>query len=277
MKITNALKQLVFHLRRKIYEIFYFKKKVLFENILLIAHAAGGVNSFKYTNSLEAFIENYDKGFRCFEIDLVLSADGKVVARHDWVNTFQQKKTNQEFPLSYKEFMKSKIYGRYTPIDLKVLIQLLQKYEDVFIIIDGKINNREETAGLYSQILQEFGTVDNSFKKRLYPQIFYQSDLLEINKQDFGGIVYVIGREKLSTDEIIEFCKINEIRIVSIPEKKINVNLVQQYLKSNICVFAYTINSVSKASSFQKIGVRGLFTDNVELVEDLTVKHDLYV
>ena len=50
----------------------------------LIAHAFGGIDDKTYTNSLEAFQTNYDKGFRVFEVDLILTSDGGLAARHDW-------------------------------------------------------------------------------------------------------------------------------------------------------------------------------------------------
>ena len=50
----------------------------------LIAHALGGIGGKPYSNSLEAFIENYNKGIRIFEVDLSITSDGYVVCRHDW-------------------------------------------------------------------------------------------------------------------------------------------------------------------------------------------------
>ena len=43
----------------------------------------GGIDGIQYSNSLEAFQLNYSKGFRLFEVDLMLTLDEKVVAFHD--------------------------------------------------------------------------------------------------------------------------------------------------------------------------------------------------
>src|SRR5699024_8992758 len=48
----------------------------------IIAHAAGSIEEKIYTNSQEAFEINYRKGYKLFEIDITLSADNKVIARH---------------------------------------------------------------------------------------------------------------------------------------------------------------------------------------------------
>ena len=41
---------------------------------------------YKYLNVLEALDENYSKGFRLFELDLLLTSDNYIVAAHDWKN-----------------------------------------------------------------------------------------------------------------------------------------------------------------------------------------------
>lgn len=44
-----------------------------------IAHAMGGIDGEAYTNSMEAFKENYARGHRLFEVDLHFTSDGKLV------------------------------------------------------------------------------------------------------------------------------------------------------------------------------------------------------
>lgn len=49
-----------------------------------ITHAGGTLDGEPYTNSLEALRQNYRAGRRIFEIDLSLTADGRIVLAHDW-------------------------------------------------------------------------------------------------------------------------------------------------------------------------------------------------
>ena len=53
-----------------------------------IAHAGGQVNGATYTNSLEALEENYQAGFRAFEIDFSFTSDRQLVCLHDWEESF---------------------------------------------------------------------------------------------------------------------------------------------------------------------------------------------
>lgn len=59
IKYKKILSLIIF----KISEKLYFKEVKNFSDIHLIAHAGGGIDGFKYTNSLEAFMKNYDNDF----------------------------------------------------------------------------------------------------------------------------------------------------------------------------------------------------------------------
>lgn len=58
------------------------EKKFILEQ-RFIAHALGGIDGKKYTNSLEALNEGYDNGIKLFEVDLSMTSDNVMVARHD--------------------------------------------------------------------------------------------------------------------------------------------------------------------------------------------------
>ena len=75
------------------YKKFYFNfskdKKIIDKEFLtkkdtFIAHAGGSINYHVYTNSLESLEKNYNLGARYFELDLLLTSDGKIAAAHDW-------------------------------------------------------------------------------------------------------------------------------------------------------------------------------------------------
>jgi len=80
-----------------------------------VAHAFGPIEGHAYTNSLEAFQHNYARGFRVFECDQVLLADGTVLVAHDGLEA-----------------------NRYTILRSDDLLQLLVDHPDVFLIPDPK-------------------------------------------------------------------------------------------------------------------------------------------
>ena len=93
-----------------------------------IAHAMGGIDGYAYSNSMEAFEENYAKGHRLFEVDLHFTSDGKLVLWHSWDYQYCSSHTPGYKP-TYKQFMSARIYDRYTPMDLKKLLEPVHRQE----------------------------------------------------------------------------------------------------------------------------------------------------
>ena len=50
---------------------------------ILIAHACGTFNGMVYVNSIEAFINGYEEGFRRFEVDLHMTKEGDLMSIHN--------------------------------------------------------------------------------------------------------------------------------------------------------------------------------------------------
>src|SRR5690606_19335972 len=105
----------------------------------LIAHAGGGIDGLDYTNSEEAIKGSYKNGFRLFELDVTLSENGTAVVRHDWDDRYGQESFSREGqPLSYSDFMNSKYYGKYTPMDIPSVVKLMRRLDDIYVIIDAR-------------------------------------------------------------------------------------------------------------------------------------------
>ena len=51
-----------------------------------ISHSGGGIDGKNFSNSLEAWNESYEKGNRLFDVDMMFTQDGVLVARHDGIN-----------------------------------------------------------------------------------------------------------------------------------------------------------------------------------------------
>lgn len=73
----------------------------------LIAHAGGGIDGVKYTNSKEALLQSIDTGYRLIEIDLLVSSDGEILGAHDWERYIGQLITT-ETPPKRTEFISTK-------------------------------------------------------------------------------------------------------------------------------------------------------------------------
>ena len=104
---------------------------------ITIAHAFGGIDGVSYTNSLEAFRENYAKGHRTFEVDFSVTSDDRLVCLHDW-DKGEQNGVTTGGATSEDEFLSAKFAGKYTTLSLAGLFDLMKEYPDIWIVTDTK-------------------------------------------------------------------------------------------------------------------------------------------
>ncbi|MGF1753570.1 hypothetical protein L4C33_08240, partial [Vibrio makurazakiensis] len=108
---------------------------LIIQSNYLIAHAGGGIDGLKYTNSLEAVENSIRNGFKMIELDLLTSLDGEIVAAHDWNHFHSITDSNQTNKISHFDFMRKKIYGTYHPLDIATATDKLNK-NDIILITD---------------------------------------------------------------------------------------------------------------------------------------------
>ncbi len=123
-----------------------------------MAHALGGIDGENYTNSKEALESNYNKGIRLFEVDINLTADGKIVCVHGWKKSDYEKKIGIKYNsensiMTYEKFKNVKIKDKYTTMGFDDLVSYMKKYKDIYVMLDIGSKTYEETKKIYSEIL----------------------------------------------------------------------------------------------------------------------------
>lgn len=109
----------------------------------LIAHG-GGIGEFVYTNCREAVEDSLSRGFRYIELDLLETADEKIVAAHDWqmLANFTGKTKNELETLPLSELKKLRIKGKYTVLGSEDICEIMDKNPEMILVTD-KITNVE--------------------------------------------------------------------------------------------------------------------------------------
>ncbi len=161
-------------------------RKALSEDGYII-HAGGFLETsdgeqVTYTNSLEALENLYEKGNRFCEIDLQETADGMVICGHgdDKELVFG---TGLPLEASGEDFLKSRVFGEFTPLSLAELVGFMQLHPDLTVITDVKTDNvrmcrrlAEEVPALLDrfivqiQLPEEYDVISSmGFKYIMYP------------------------------------------------------------------------------------------------------------
>lgn len=151
-----------------------FKRKVItpqFNQKLFIAHGAGEIDSYRYTNSYEALMQSLKEGYQFIEIDLGMTSDSIMVCVHDWqeFNTFAfnykdggKKKRNNPIP-TFREFKETRIYGKYTPMSVEDVLKVREKYPFTLVldkISDVKLLNKYFKNATRPIMVEAFSTGD---------------------------------------------------------------------------------------------------------------------
>jgi hypothetical protein len=195
-----------------------------------IAHGGGEVNGIKSTNSKEALDESYRKGFRLFEMDITETSDGKWVASHDWNMWARFTDYEGSLPPSYSEFMKHKIYGDYTTLDLKAINEWFRAHPDATLVTD-KVNDPIAFANAF---------VD---KSRLIMELF---SLMSVEEASKNGINAMISQDPLLNivGDKINYLEVNKVKFVSLSRKIIanQAKLMLQLRDHGIKVYVYNVN-----------------------------------
>jgi len=234
--------------------------------ISLIAHAMGGTNEgYTYTNSLEAFLENYEKGHRLFEVDLVLTKEDVLVARHDWMDStaaiLEQKVIGGDEPWPYEVFRQTKINKKYTPLSFSDIVNLMKEYPDIYIITDTKSINPGEIRKQFQAIVKTTAG-DPLLLDRIIPQ-YYTPEMYRIVNEiyPFKNGLYTLYMTNDTDDQIIDFLNQNSIDVVTIPTYRISQSFLEKLLDEEKVVFVHTINDPHLARDLLDVGVYGLYTD----------------
>ncbi|WP_405414867.1 interleukin-like EMT inducer domain-containing protein [Maribacter sp. Asnod1-A12] len=211
----------------------YFPKEIYeFDSKIdrYIAHAGGEVNGVKLTNSKNALDENYKKGFRNFELDIIETSDGKLVAAHDWNMWARFTDYMGSLPPTHAEFMNQKIYGDYTTLDIDGINNWFKNHPDA-TLITGMINDPISFAKAF---------VD---KERLIMELF---SVMAIEKASANGIQTIISQEPLMTikGDKVNFLKVNNVKHVAVSRRIISSQkkLMLQLKDAGIKVYVFNVN-----------------------------------
>lgn len=224
---------------------------------LRVAHAGGGINKNKYTNSYEALNSNIKKGFQYFELDFSFTKDNRLVCLHDWTHSFKRSfgfETNKRVTLNeFKSLVNTK--SKFNKCTLDGLSTWMSKNPSAYIVTDVKTNNRKALKIILRTLPDA--------ARRVIPQIYFPENFSEIKKLGFEQIIWTLYRVSLNNEEIVNWVKKFEGPVaVTMPRYQATSTLPQQLKKLNIPSYVHTINAPDKLNFYQKkFGITEIYTD----------------
>lgn len=262
-----------------------------FNQYSIIAHAMGAIDGHAYTNSLEAFEYNYSQGTRVFEVDLCLTKDNKLVLNHGWEEHKKARLGWTEFdrtPMMYDEYMNTPILGSYTPLSSLDLLEIMQDYPDIFVVLDwGKdldyvpeedkdyIFDLDALIERNRLFIDEVKSVDEGLLTRIIPQIYYEEHYHELDKvYPFENYIYTLYKnfENTTAKEVMLFANNNGIDVITsnlygtqeVITREIRRQINYDRMTARrMGIYLHTINSVDEYKNHVEDGYKGIYTDNM--------------
>lgn len=213
-----------------------------------IAHGCGLYNSIKYTNSLEALMNSYKKGYRYIEIDLLVTNDNHIVGAHDWKRFRYLTSCLNETEINYDYLLKAKILENNHIIYDTMIYNLLAKYKTLHIFTD-KIKDYN-LLKLYGRIMNRIHVEVFSYRQyELTKEIGFENVMLNVRSYD--GIKRIL----LEKNNTIKGITINPFVFYSYK------NDLKDLFKRNIKIYAYLIDNKTDIKSAYCKYVNGFYVD----------------
>lgn len=235
---------------------------------MFVSHAMGGIEGKAYSNSLEAFQQNYAEGHRLFEVDLVMTADGELVLWHGWEKQICSKIPKDEVP-TLQQFMNARIYDRYTPLSYTDLLRLMQKYPDIRVIIDTKDPDEETVRRNFAYIVGKAAEMNaEDVFGRIAVEI-YTTQMLdtveEIHHFDtYIMLFYRLFRKQPTAAQfrsIIRFAASRGIDLAAIDVKWWKPSFIKIAREYDVDIAVHTVNDAQQAEKLFSQGIKMIATD----------------
>lgn len=214
--------------------------------IPVIAHAMGTVDGRRETNSLDAFLESYEAGQRVFEVDLQLTSDGHLVARHDWEQeSYYNLEQDGMGVMDYETFRSTPICFFYTPLDIEGLVSLLRTYPDMYLVTDSKETDEETVRVQMEEMVRAVReTGDETLWERIIVQIYHEEmyDWVSREAPVTNWIYTLYQLENPDYEEIGAFCREKEIPVVTVSTDRVNKENVSTLHSYGCRVYVHTVN-----------------------------------
>ena len=254
-----------------------------YEKHLVVCHALGNSEEGDPEgNYLEALEYNYNLGFRVFEVDIQITSDQVAVLRHDWSMDLGQAEafgwTEEEKPVpTAEEFLEAPIYGKYTPMLLVDLYEIMEERGDIYVVLDPKYT--PEIAEQYQVIVDT--ALDNGYESvldRVIVQLYYDGMYDEIMQvYPFKNLLYTLYVYGWPGGASVgKFCEEKDIPVLVMPYTWITDDVIQElepypWLK----LYPHTIYDLGEAQRMISLSADGIYSANITPSQMIRLKYGI--
>ncbi|MBR3883980.1 MAG: hypothetical protein IKJ31_04395 [Bacteroidaceae bacterium] len=225
----------------------------------LIAHAAGVIDGYTYTNSREAFDRAVKNGYRFIEFDFSFTADSVLVATHTWREynvAVGCEHRGDSAPLS-ADFISQKLYGRYTTLTAEQVNKLFEENENLILVTD--IMSDADILERYFPLLKE----------RMVVEAFSYKDYIELKHRGYFRVLYSCLAKDLEQTIVRHmllhhFFDGEKVEWIALHASAFN-NVLFKFVNTlcSLKIALFTVNNISEVPCKYRDNIEMLYTDTI--------------
>lgn len=231
------------------------------------AHALGSIDGVRYTNSKEAFSKSLDDGFKIFEMDVCLLnnevigcnsgycfkhiqySDGRQVTDNNY-NSYNE----DGWPYKFSRLQEEKIYGRYEPIKMNELCEMMLKYPEMYLFLDLKYRSVEER----TELIMGIKNVLDKFPTEIMNRVIFQTyavSMYEDAKRIGGFKHYVFHFLNKPVKWMLQMSYLCKMGTIIVNYKEIDDYFINFFHERGYKIGIYGAYRKEELERLQKIGV----------------------
>jgi hypothetical protein len=224
-----------------------------------IGHAGGRWNDIDYTNSNEALRQNGPR-LPLMELDISLTADGKLVCLHDWGLGYQALfKQKVSAPLSYRQF-NAKLENSslpFSPCSETSLPTILDEQPGLRLVIDSWSDSEA--------IMQRLLLVIPAAARRIIPQAYSPEEIIRFREMGFEDVIWTLYRYPRRGDfpHVLATARKLTPWAVTLPLESADDSLIAELLLTGSLVYVHTINDCDTALPLWRQGA-SIYSDTLQ-------------
>jgi glycerophosphoryl diester phosphodiesterase len=229
---------------------------------VLIAHALGAVEDTIYTNSREAWQRNLARGYRWFEVDLALTADGDLVCFHpDLENKIALDTLIRRTDTA--AFLSHCFEERFTLMTFAELLRHLAAHPRAHLVIDTKW----WTPGIAAALVRELQAAPRRVRRQIVPQLYRPWNVVLLRQVEarlgpFPAVIFTLYQIRISDEDVVAFAAREGIAAVAASTTRFDPGLAQRLHRIGVKVLVHTVDDPADIQRFSAQGADGFFTDS---------------
>lgn len=240
------------------------------------AHRGGDAAGADKENTMAAFKAAHTLGFRYMETDVILSADGQVVAIHGAKNEKDEEKT--KLPLrSVLQGLEYAVIKRKYKIggeDIPLLSDLFDEFDDIRVNIDPKTPEVVEPLGVQ---LRNRGLTDRvcigSFS---YKRTQGVAEILG-GQDRVCTVAGPVGAIALKVPLLVPgYLKATEAACLQLPYKSVTANMVERAADQGLAVHVWTVDKPFDINTALDNGANGVMSDDIRTLKGVMQARDAW-